>query len=63
MAKTSYTVDELAVESGMSPDRVRGHCRSGDFGFQDGKQWIITHASYMAWAEREEARHRQEVGR
>ncbi|MDR2895455.1 MAG: helix-turn-helix domain-containing protein [Propionibacteriaceae bacterium] len=55
MPKICYTVAELALETGMSQDRIRAHCLSGDFGFQNGtKVWVISHASFQAWLDRKD---------
>ncbi|MDR0285554.1 MAG: helix-turn-helix domain-containing protein [Propionibacteriaceae bacterium] len=63
MAKTVYNITEAAVELGMSQDRVRALCASGDFGFKDGRQWFISHESLVAWVKRRDAEQCVVVGR
>lgn len=45
------TVDEVATELGITPQRVREHCRKGRLGKLWQRRWVITREELEAFKE------------
>lgn len=45
------TVDEVAVELELTPQRVREFCQQGRLGRRVGRQWVITREELDAFKE------------